>query len=606
MKGNHERDYVFIVFLMLAFTLIISSTCIAVIALPWNDGFETAPLGTVDGWNGLSATPSFSMLVQNSMSYGGAQAMAVSTGILNLAISDNTATSVWTDMYVKIGRLSNAPNPPLLANTVCAWYINGNGYIAAYDGTSKSWLTFTNAYTNGVWSTNTVIPVSTNWFRLIVYQDFSVSNWSIWKADSITNLIAGKLADTLGFYTNTVTRYNAFSISNNIPGSNPYGGYLDNLSISSNKPDVIDSNNDGIPDNWSDLYGIINATADPDGDGVNNLNEFISGTDPSSSNDYMRVTFMDLTNTVDVQLSFLMGSNRNYQIQTAEYATNNKIVRGAGSTTSIQKNVDWVDTGAVSSCSSLHRFYQIATEMGGVVYTNSEEWAMYVQPRVAGRWQMAGIPVDFESSSENTLTNTFGRQLMRGFMPVSGLDTNGDQLYVLADTNKNFTRHWVTNSEWWALGPNGPEATNTAIGSMTGFWVQRKGTFNTNAVFAGRVRTNLTYTVAVSNGWNLLFWPFKIDRTESNGLGSLDVGWGFLKCGGVGNGDSALADTIMLVEGNSWRRYYLLNGFTNIAVNGRWWDYTRGGYADLTMSAGQGFYYFHKGSGFTWTNSYGP
>ena len=591
--------------LVLVLVLYFRSTCFATSAIPWSDGFEAVPLGSVDGWNGLTATPVLSMLVQNSMSYGGAQSMAVSTGLLNLAISDDTATNVWTDMYVKMGVLTSLSSPDLSASTACAFYIN-DGYLTAYDGNAGRWFMLTNSYTNGVWTTNIVSRITTtNWFRLVMYQDFTTWKWSIWKADHITNRIVSSVALNLGFYTNTVTKYNALSVSNGIPGANPYPGYLDNMVVSTNKPDVIDSNNDGIPDNWSDLYGIINATADPDGDGVNNLNEFISGTDPNSSNDYMRVTFMDLTNSVDIQLSFLMGSNRNYQVLAAESATNSKVMRAVGSTMSTQKSVDWMDSGAVNSCSTLHRFYQVAAEMGGITYTNNEEWAMYVQPRVAGRWQMAGIPVDFESSSENTLTNTFGRQLMRGFMPVSGLDTNGDQLYVLADTNKNFTRHWVTNSEWWALGPNGPEATNTAIGSMTGFWVQRKGTFNTNAVFAGRVRTNLTYTVAVSNGWNLLFWPFKIDRTESNGLGSLDVGWGFLKCGGVGNGDSVLADTTMLVEGNSWRRYYLLNGF-NIAVNGRWWDYTRGGYADLTMSAGQGFYYFHKGSGFTWTNSYGP
>lgn len=545
------------------------------------------------------------MLVQNSVSYGGSQSVAVSTGNLNLAVSDNTATNVWTDMYLKMGVLTTLSSPPLQTNTVCAFYIN-DGYITAYDGTAGRWLMMTNSYMNGVWTSSAVSQISTvSWCRIIIHQDFGSSNWSIWKADNITNRLASNIALNLGFYTNTATKYNALSVSNSIPGASPYPGYLDNVVVSTNKPDVIDSNNDGIPDNWSAQYGIASASADPDGDGINNLNEFISGTDPNSLNDYMRVTFMDLTNAADIQLSFLIGSNRNYQVLTAEYATNSKAMRAVGSTMSTQKNVNWMDSGAVSSCATLHRFYQIVAERGGGVYTNSEEWAMYVQPRVAGRWQMAGIPVDFESSSENTLTNAFGRQLMRGFMPVSGSDTNGDQLYVLADTNKNFTRYWVTSSEWWALGPYGPEATNTAIGPMTGFWVQRKAGVNTNTVFAGRVRTNTTYTVAVSNGWNMLSWPFKIDRTESNGLGSADVGWGFLKCGGVGNGDSAIADTIMVVQGNSWRRYYLLNGFTNATANGRWWDYIRGGYADLTMQSGQGFYYYHKGASFIWTNSYG-
>jgi hypothetical protein len=156
------------------------------------------------------------------------------------------------------------------------------------------------------------------------------------------------------------------------------------------------------------------------------------------------------------------------------------------------------------------------------------------------------------------------------------------------------------------MGPGGQEATNTVIGPTAGFWVQRKGLFNTNTVFTGKVRTNTVYAVTISPNWNFLQWPFKSDRLESAGSGTVDVGWGFLKCGGVGGTNAVVADNIILVESNSWRRFYLLGGYSGSGVNGRWWDYGRGGYADFTMQAGQGFYYYHRGSGFTWTNSYGP
>jgi len=206
----------------------------------------------------------------------------------------------------------------------------------------------------------------------------------------------------------------------------------------------------------------------------------------------------------------------------------------------------------------------------------------------------------------NSLDLALGEQMRLGFKQVTGSDTNGDQLYVMSDTNRTFIRHWVTNDEWWAMGPGGPEATNTVISPMMGYWIQRKAGFDTNAVFAGKVRGLSTYSVVISNGWNLLSWPHKTDRAEVAGWNTDDIGWGFKKCGGVGSIDSAEADTILVVVGNSWKRYYLLDGTADATMNGRWWDYVKGGYADFTMQAGQGFYYYHRGSGFTWVNSYGP
>jgi hypothetical protein len=42
----------------------------------------------------------------------------------------------------------------------------------------------------------------------------------------------------------------------------------------------LDSDNDGLPDWWEDLYGNLSPSADADGDGLSNLNEYVKGTNP--------------------------------------------------------------------------------------------------------------------------------------------------------------------------------------------------------------------------------------------------------------------------------------------------------------------------------------
>ena len=164
----------------------------------------------------------------------------------------------------------------------------------------------------------------------------------------------------------------------------------------------------------------------------------------------------------------------------------------------------------------------------------------------------------------------------------------------------NFVKYWSPTGTVWCATGSSDNGTNAVLMPWTGFWVQRKASPNTNAVYTGRARTNLLYEVPITNGWNFLAWPCRKDRKESDGAAGADAGWGFKKSGGIYSTIATNADTILLVQGNSWKRYYLLS-------NGRWWDYLKGGYADFTMQTGQGFYYYRRGTtGFMWTNSYGP
>jgi hypothetical protein len=51
-----------------------------------------------------------------------------------------------------------------------------------------------------------------------------------------------------------------------------------------------DLDSDGLPDAWETTYGVTNALADADGDGLSNLAEYLANTNPTNSASFLRIT----------------------------------------------------------------------------------------------------------------------------------------------------------------------------------------------------------------------------------------------------------------------------------------------------------------------------
>ena len=80
----------------------------------------------------------------------------------------------------------------------------------------------------------------------------------------------------------------------------------------------MDSDNDGLPDDWEQLiFGDLNQTGDGDfdGDGVSNRAEFLAGTDPRNAASRLRITSATVAPGLAAQLSFPFAASRQYRIE---------------------------------------------------------------------------------------------------------------------------------------------------------------------------------------------------------------------------------------------------------------------------------------------------
>ena len=95
--------------------------------------------------------------------------------------------------------------------------------------------------------------------------------------------------------------------------------------IQTNSPSPLDSDGDGIPDDWTQQYfthpmgmasDLSRAGDDKDGDGMSNLQEYLTGTDPTNSASALRIIGLALSGN-DVRITWTMGTGRTNALQAA-------------------------------------------------------------------------------------------------------------------------------------------------------------------------------------------------------------------------------------------------------------------------------------------------
>jgi len=576
--------------------------------LPFTDTFESYSLGSIHGVNKWVGSTNSLPVVQTAVRYGGSKAVRVSNGYLYHSVSNMTATNVWMDCYVYASRHERPAPPDVDTDAAAAFYVNRDGYLVVLSNTA--WVAI---LTNQ-------IPSNT-WQRFTVKMDYANQRWDLYKAGAVPNDTAVLMARNMEFYAPGVTSVRSwgFKQKNSL-------GYVDDVGVATSPPACIDEDRDGMSDAWEvQFLGSTNyaAAADNDGDGVSNYREYLAGTVPTNVASYLRMTEFDLPGeaSTDLRLSWLGGNarvvtpfssvgdreGRRFLVQAVDNDAADPMATRATVAASGSETNTWTDSGAVLG--RVARYYKIAVTYAGGSYTNPQEWALHVQPRVNKNLYMVGVPVAYGTNS--TLKNMLGTHLARGLYPSSSTAT-ADRIFFRTTNSVWKEFYYVTNAAgeamWWDYDTD----TNAewTVTPVTGIWVDRRSgspRVRTNTVFTGLSHTssppiNITTNGAASGwAWNVFAWPFSAaDKQVNSGIGPTppdQLGFEWMAHGGqtmdAEQPHDRKGDQLWVWESNNFRRVYWLMGGVSTNHDGRWWSDRDGSFGNVRLEAGKAYFYRH-------------
>ena len=248
-----------------------------------SDNFEgyspSTPLNNQGQWKASSS----SVVAQTNIVHWGAKAAVVTVSAsLSNTVDHATTEKVWSDFFTvpRFYVSDTATGPAADPNATAQFYITSNGYWAVinYNGSAV----VTNTLTRDIYGATlpAMSEASSNWLHVSVLHDYVNKKWSLFVNDV-------PVATNLGFINQTITSYKWFNMQNGGGDS----AWLDDVAITNRTPSTLtaDTDHNGLPDAWEIQYfgaiGIADPNADPDHDGLRNIDEASMRSNPNDASD---------------------------------------------------------------------------------------------------------------------------------------------------------------------------------------------------------------------------------------------------------------------------------------------------------------------------------
>jgi chitodextrinase len=251
--------------------------------LPFLTGFESADsyvAGALHGQLGWTATgaaavstANFATGVRSALLPGNA-----TPATLSRAFPTHTSNPVvFTDIFwlPKAGTdEATSPKLALLNAAQVALVQNGTtGVVRVYNG---------NGAGGGAWQSSRgsvtldAGGIPTAWIRITLRVDYTAHKWDLYVNGT-------PAAVDVGFGSNTQNTMGAWTFTGHASAAT----YVDDVLAAFANPVFTDADKDGMSDTWETAHGLSPAlndrAGDLDGDGVNNITEFLMGTDPNNA-----------------------------------------------------------------------------------------------------------------------------------------------------------------------------------------------------------------------------------------------------------------------------------------------------------------------------------
>ncbi len=242
------------------------------LTLPFSETFENTgdfagTLGTLDGQHGWTADAG--AVVTNSDAQGGSQSLSIAGASVShsfLGTPNNIQITFWANPV-----RSDIPET-ITGEASAVFYVNTNDNLVAYSNTTAIALDTT--------------VVSNGWNKFVIQCDY-VSN--VWKLELNDQLVVSNFA-----FHGTPASFSDLELKSSSAG--PF--FIDSITLSA-EFDPSDSDSDGLPDAWEQLYfgGLSPNPGDGASNGINTvLQAYIAGLDPTDP--LARFEVSDLQNDV--------------------------------------------------------------------------------------------------------------------------------------------------------------------------------------------------------------------------------------------------------------------------------------------------------------------